>query len=91
MTNVVNLDDHRPHAGGPALCLECRHEWHAVAPVGVLSFECPQCGTSKGCWMGVCIPAEKTPIYTCECGNDLFFVLMDGTLCAKCGVKHNPE
>ena len=31
---------------GAAWCLECRHEWVAVWPLGAESLECPACGST---------------------------------------------
>lgn len=68
---------------GPALCIQCKHTWAAVAPVGVVVFECPSCGTEKGTWRGVVEPAEDR--WECNCGGQLFFVTRSGFDCAKCG------
>lgn len=48
MTDIVNLDEHRPHISGPVVCTRCRHKWVAVRPVGVDLLECSACGASLG-------------------------------------------
>ena len=35
-----------PWCNGAAWCLECRHEWVAVWPLGAESLECPACGST---------------------------------------------
>ena len=35
-----------PWCNGAAWCLECRHEWVAVRPLGAESLECPACGST---------------------------------------------
>lgn len=70
---------------GKALCIECRHEWDAVAPEGVQCFECPSCGTHKGTWMGVVEPPAER--WECNCGGQLFFVTSTGFDCARCGTE----
>ena len=39
-----------PHLEGPAKCLACKHEWHAVARTGEDSVDmvCPKCDTRRG-------------------------------------------
>ena len=48
MTDIVKLDEHRPHISGPVACTRCRHEWTAVRPVGADLLECPACGAIRG-------------------------------------------
>lgn len=48
MTDLVKLDEHRPHISGPVACTRCRHEWTAVRPVGADLLECPACGAIRG-------------------------------------------
>lgn len=70
---------------GRALCVECRHEWVAVAPEGARCFECPSCKTHKGIWMGVVEPPAER--WECNCGGQLFFVTPTGFDCARCGTE----
>ncbi|WP_129141530.1 hypothetical protein [Modicisalibacter coralii] len=86
MTNVTSLDDYRPHDSGNARCLQCGHEWHAVVPSGVKgNLECPACHFSKGEFLGNCVPPEDWEIFTCNCGNDQFYVLHGAVFCRGCG------
>jgi Zn finger protein HypA/HybF involved in hydrogenase expression len=48
MSNVTNLDDHRPHITGQAICRDCQHTWQAVAPVDTFDLECPACHKMNG-------------------------------------------
>lgn len=75
-----------PHLQGRARCLACKHEWEAVAPCGVTEMECPQCACLQGRWRNYIMPPDGTPIWTCDCGNDLHFVSPTGIWCGACGV-----
>lgn len=48
--SVVSLEDYRTeqHCEGDVRCLTCRHEWHAVVPVGVVWMQCPRVVWSMG-------------------------------------------
>lgn len=48
MSDVLQLDEHRPHEQGPVICARCQHTWVAVRPVGVTHMECPNCGAGVG-------------------------------------------
>lgn len=48
MSDVVSMQDHRPHKAGPVVCTRCDHSWVAVRPVGVIYLECPKCGAHRG-------------------------------------------
>jgi hypothetical protein len=74
---------------GPARCMECRHKWAAVAPAGTVILECPACSMMKGAWVGAII-SERSDIWQCKCGNDLFAVYRIGIMCARCGLWHQP-
>lgn len=87
MGDIVSLDDQRPHIGGPAKCLCCGHEWHAVAMSGTLNIECPECHTLKGVFSAVVSPETR---WECKCGNDLFFIDTHDMMCANCGLRHWP-
>jgi hypothetical protein len=73
------------HRSGAAHCLHCRHEWVAVAPVGIVYVECPECHCDKGVFTGVTLPPVGTEHFVCGCGNGLFSVTRDYVLCANCG------
>ena len=85
MSNVISMDDHRPHLSGPCQCVACRHEWVAVAPVGTTVMTCPSCGEHKGGRFSMILPPGDTMDGCGLCGN-VFFVLKDGVLwCPNCG------
>ena len=49
MTNVINLDDQRPHNSSYVACCGCGKDWVAVVDArheGML--ECPECGHMAG-------------------------------------------
>jgi Zn finger protein HypA/HybF involved in hydrogenase expression len=52
MENIVDFaaakSARTPHATGDAKCLDCKHEWVATAPVGVVRLDCPECGSTRG-------------------------------------------
>lgn len=76
-------DDQTPRQQGPARCIACRHEWHAVAPVGVGWLECPGCGLQHGHFVQ---PAQRDgEHWVCNCGCDTFFIMPVGPYCAQCG------
>jgi len=83
MSNVVSINEYRPHISGEARCIHCSHEWVAVVPSGTVRLECPECSLLKGALVHTCYPKEY---WECDCGNDLFMVSPSGVLCAKCGV-----
>lgn len=89
---LVRLEDHRvdPHLSGPAQCLECKHTWVAVSPVGTQRLECPACGTHKGVWRGTFDPEPGQHVWTCACGNDLFLIQPHRVMCAACGTTGHP-
>ena len=47
-SQIVTLEDYRPHSAGLVACTECGRRWTAVAPVAVKVFECPDCGKMYG-------------------------------------------
>lgn len=84
MGEVVSLDERRPHLAGPAKCLECKHEWTAVTPVGTANLECPSCNLPKGVLVGLVGPSDGV-VWTCNCGCDLFYIERKGVCCLRCG------
>jgi len=85
MGEILEFTKKEPHATGTAICINCREEWIAVAPVGTNQLECPSCHSTKGIWKFPFVPSEKTLIRVCNCGNDLFYLTQEGHLCANCG------
>jgi DNA-directed RNA polymerase subunit RPC12/RpoP len=81
-----------PTAEGTAVCLACKHEWHAVAPTGTTDLECPACGLVRGQWRYPFSAAPGEHIFRCTlCGSENFFVRAEknGTTtinCVGCGV-----
>lgn len=95
MSNVVAFsrpEPSDPHITGPAVCLECRHKWVAVAPVGTWHVECPGCGTFKGVFDGLCQAQEGDFAFICDCGCRALTAYKRAGLfhlvCMKCGVDH---
>ena len=84
MTNVISLDAVRPHMTGNAMCLQCGTKWVAVAPIGTVELECPECKTWKGVFEGMTAPDV---VWQCDCGNQHFYMDEHGAMCAKCGVR----
>ena len=80
-------NDYDPHGAGLARCVCCKHEWHAVAPVGTLWLECPSCGIHKGTWAYPYDLNEGELYRACNCGNELFVVTPDRILCPNCGLN----
>lgn len=77
-------EENTPHLSGKALCLACRHEWAAVAPVGTVWLECPSCTLSRGRFVNAV--EREGAHWHCACGNDLFYATPDGFYCPNCGV-----
>lgn len=95
MGDVVSfpVTDDSPHLSGQARCLDCGHEWTAVAPVGTPVLDCPNCETNRGVWrgtMGASPGTMYTDEWTCHCGCDVFKVvakdgIFKGIICLRCG------
>lgn len=83
MGNIVDLQTRRPHNTGPARCLACLHEWVAVAEIGSWSFECPECGLSKGQFVATCVPEEYLE---CVCGCSHYMLTREAAICCNCGL-----
>lgn len=75
-----------PYAEGEAFCVACGTTWRAVAPVGTVDLECPECHTHKGKWKFAFYPNPDQLVRECNCGNQLFYLTPDGHLCANCGI-----
>lgn len=72
-----------PHITGPAFCGACKAEWPAVAPVGSVHFECPQCKRMWGAFKNAVSPPEA---WRCNCGEELFWLTPHGAMCRRCGI-----
>lgn len=92
MNEVVDLQAARaertPHVSGKARCMGCKHEWVAVAPIGMVTdLECPSCESMKGVMRFACEPADGLK-WICNCGNDLFMLTDKGApFCVNCGTR----
>lgn len=77
---------------GTAKCLDCGTEWAAVAEVGTVSLECPQCKTSRGVMAGPVAARATEQYWICACDCSLFRIVADERgkfkelLCIKCGL-----
>lgn len=93
MGEVVSLqewkEENRPHWTGPCVCIECRKEFVAVAPMGVLWVECPDCGLTKGHPKHPFSCREGEALFVCGCGSEaLTAFFRSGQLhimCMACG------
>jgi DNA-directed RNA polymerase subunit RPC12/RpoP len=92
MKNVVDLQafrqEHTPHVVGKAVCMNCKHQWEAVAPLGTEWLECPACSSVKG--LMKCPVQREGDHLTCDCGSALFYIMRTMTYCAICGTENIP-
>ena len=72
------------HLTGQGFCLHCHHDWVAVAPLGTVWLECPECGTNKATFREH-VELTGEPAWTCKCDNQLFTVHKNGIFCPNCG------
>ena len=86
MGKVIDFLSRSPHMAGKAVCLSCAHSWEAVAPVGTLILECPECGLGKGAFKNLVAPETY---WQCVCGNSMFIVGPDGCVCGHCGITQS--
>lgn len=89
MNEVIDLSARKleksPHRSGPARCLNCKHAWVAVAPIGVFQLECPQCATAQGVFDG--LSSSEGDQLQCDCGEMVFFIDRRGPYCCHCGAR----
>jgi hypothetical protein len=76
-------EDKEPHSRGPARCLDCKHEWEAIAHQDAVWLECPKCSLNKGRFLGAFSLGKFK--WFCNCENDLFHITPDGSYCPNCG------
>ena len=74
----------RPHLMGEAACMQCAHEWTAVAPTGANWLQCPECGSIKGHFKHPCY-RDGSQHWGCQCGCELFLVAEGVIYCPQCG------
>ena len=77
-------EERSPHARGTAQCLDCKHQWEAVAPLGTYWLQCPGCGLIRGKYLYTFDFVDQLH-WVCACGNDLFYMLNDACYCPNCG------
>ena len=83
MGEVVDFSDHH-HLAGQAICLQCRHEWAAIAPLGAEELECPKCKMMKGVFANIIRP--EAYVACPQCDNGHFYLTPDkAMLCTRCG------
>lgn len=83
MGEVHDIGEARPHTTGRARCLDCKHEWIAVAPCEMVWLDCPSCTLVRGRYI---FNFERSGYHwTCQCGCDLFHVSAIGVYCPNCG------
>lgn len=87
--------ERQPHWQGKAICLGCRHEWEAIAPMGTYTdLECAECGLFKGVTKHPFGCDEGDLEFRCTCGCEALTVYKrakDGrfyTRCMACGTDH---
>jgi hypothetical protein len=73
------------HGVGPAHCLGCGAKWNAVVPCGSTFIECPECKADKGILDYPYMAKAGGMVWQCNCGNQLFYLTEEGTLCPNCG------
>jgi hypothetical protein len=79
-------EDKQGHLSGEAFCINCKYSWAAVAPMGTIILECPECHTMKGCFKYGCGFPEGEVQWTCNCGCQMFVIGIDKTICFHCGL-----
>lgn len=84
MSNVVEfkkLGSQTIH--GEAICIGCKHEWEASAPVGTYELDCPECHGNKAIFKHSVTRIEEH--FKCNCSSFLFSVTRNGIYCINCG------
>lgn len=84
MGTIHDLSEKLPHMTGEALCLHCKRKWQAVAPIGTVILDCPECGLGKGVFANIAFPDREH--WQCHCGCGAFCVTQKGIHCLMCGV-----
>ena len=79
-------EENLPHGSGEAFCMQCGHDWVAVAPVGTKQLECPNCKTMKGLFKWPFAPNPEMLVRNCDCGNQYFWLTQEGHMCPNCGL-----
>lgn len=91
MGGVIDFEarklERSPHRSGKARCLNCKHEWIAVAPIGTVDLQCTKCETFQGVFVGISATAFKQ--WRCQCGEYMFFIDEISPYCVHCGERPN--
>lgn len=93
--NILQFTPRR-HSQGEAICAKCKHEWQAVAPIGVACLECPKCKVMSGMWKWPFGCPVGDAAYLCNCGCEYFHIYKKtktGEIvieCRQCGASQNP-
>jgi len=78
-----------PHWEGRCRCIGCKHEWHGVAPIGVMFVDCPSCGEHKGHPYYPFGASDGDLVFQCVCGSEALTVFKRAgrfrTICMACG------
>ena len=90
MSNVVEFKKlGSQHISGEAICIGCKHEFVASAPVGTHELDCPQCLGNKAVFKySITRPDEE--LFKCSCSSFVFNVTRNGIYCINCGNWVNP-
>lgn len=75
---------------GRARCIACQHEWVAVARVGEVWLQCPNCETVKGLFQFSCSVPDGGVIWKCLCGSEAMFISPANIRCCSCGKPQRP-
>lgn len=75
---------------GVAKCFGCKRTWVAIvaqiSPDPTHFYECPSCHREKGLLKNAYAPPDGAMVWTCNCGNNLFYMTPEGHWCPNCGV-----
>jgi len=82
-----------PHLAGEAKCVACKFTWAAVAPVGTVDLECPNCGGNRGIWRYPILAPVGGHYFVCNCGCEAMTAYFSGgnfyLRCIACGLDHS--
>lgn len=88
---VIDLKQYReensPHLSGAAHCLNCQHDFQAVAPVGTTWLDCPACKLKRARYLERV--QNNCQHWTCKCGCDLFYITPTNYYCPNCGTSQD--
>lgn len=85
--------EREPHWQGACACMNCRHEWESVGPIGAhVGLQCPNCGLPKGITKFLVGAQVGDRELVCDCGCEAFtaHIRPDGlkrVSCMACGLN----